>query len=218
MRALIVGGGEVGAYLAEVLGDQGHAVSVIESESGRASAISEETKAMVLMGDGTDIQVLRNGDVHRADWVLAVTGRDEDNIVACQLATTLGAKRVLARLNDPKNRATFDALDIPVVGVSDLIAKVISAEVEVDVREAVRVALIGRGQVSLLELEIPLHVSSRKVIDLQLPHPTILVTVMRGDEVIVPGAETMIEPGDRVLAVTNVELEVPLREVLCPVA
>ncbi len=218
MRALIVGGGEVGAYLAEVLGDQGHAVSVIESESGRAAAISEETKAMVLMGDGTDIQVLRNGDVHRADWVLAVTGRDEDNIVACQLATTLGAKRVLARLNDPKNRATFDALGIPVVSVSDLIAKVISAEVEVDVREAVRIALIGRGQVSLLELEIPLHVSPRKVIDLQLPHPTILVTVMRGDEVIVPGAETMIEPGDRVLAVTNVELEVPLREVLCPVA
>ncbi len=218
MRALIVGGGEVGAYLAEVLGDQGHAVSLIESEAGRASTIGEETRAIVLLGDGTDIQVLRDGDVHRADWVLAVTGRDEDNLVACQLATTLGAKRVLARLNDPRNWATFDALDIPVVGVSDLIAKVISAEVEVDVREAVRVALIGRGQVSLLELEIPPHVEPRKVIDLDLPHPTILVTVIRSDDVLVPGAETMIEPGDRVLAVTNVELEVALREVLCPVA
>ena len=53
MRALIVGGGEVGAYLAQVLGAQGHTVSLIESDSKRATAISETTKAMVLLGDGT---------------------------------------------------------------------------------------------------------------------------------------------------------------------
>ena len=218
MRALIVGGGEVGTYLAQVLGTQGHTVSLIESDPERAAAISESTEAIVLLGDGTDIKVLRDGDVHRADWVLAVTGRDEDNIVACQLSTTLGARRVLARLNDPKNRQTFDALHIPVVAVTDLMVKVISAEVEVDVQEAVRVALLGRGQVSLLKLEIPAHASPRKVIDLELPNPTILVSVMRGDEVIVPGADTTIEPGDRVLAITNVDQEVDLRGVLCPVA
>lgn len=218
MRALIVGGGNVGAYLAQVLGEQGHSVSLVENDPHRTAAISEATGALVLQGDGTDIQVLRDGGVHRADWVLAVTGRDEDNLVACQLAMTLGAKRVLARLNDPKNRATFDALHIPVVAVTDLMVKVISAEVEVDVEEAVRVALIGRGKVSLLQLEIPMHVSPRKVIDLELPQPTILVSVMRGDEVIVPGANTMIEPGDQVLAITDVDQEVPLRGVLCPAA
>lgn len=218
MRALIVGGGEVGAYLAQVLGAQGHTVSLIESDSKRATAISETTKAMVLLGDGTDIQLLRDGDVHRADWVLAVTGKDQDNIVACQLSMTLGAKRVLARLNDPKNRHTFDALHIPVVAVTDMMVQVISAEVDLDVQEAVRVALLGRGQVSLLSLEIPSHASPRKVIDLELPHPTILVTVMRGEEVLVPGAETIIQAGDRVLAVTNVDQEVALRGVLCPVA
>lgn len=218
MRALIVGGGEVGAYLAQVLGAQGHTVSLIESDSKRATAISETTKAMVLLGDGTDIQLLRDGDVHRADWVLAVTGKDQDNIVACQLSMTLGAKRVLARLNDPKNRHTFDALHIPVVAVTDMMVQVISAEVDLDVQEAVRVALLGRGQVSLLKLEIPSHASPRKVIDLELPHPTILVTVMRGEQVLVPGAETIIQAGDRVLAVTNVDQEVALRGVLCPVA
>ena len=218
MRALIVGGGEVGAYLVEVLEAQGHTVSVIESDPERAAVISETTGAMVLLGDGTDIQLLRDGDVHRADWVLAVTGSDEDNIVACQLSMTLGAKRVLARLNNPKNRHTFDALHIPVVAVTDLMAKVISAEVEVDVQEAVRVALLGRGRVSLLELEIPSHASPRKVIDLELPRPTILVMVMRGDEVMVPGANTIIQPGDRVLAVTDVDQEVALRGVLCPAA
>ena len=215
MRTLIVGGGKVGSYLARELDEAGHAVTVIESNPKRALMVGEDTGALVLEGDGTDIRLLEEGDVHRADWVLAVTGRDEDNIVSCQLAATLGARRVLARLNDPKNRPTFDALGIPVVSVTDLMAQVIGREVEVDVGEAVRLATLGRGQVSIVELEVPEGCPSQRVIDMQLPAPTILVAVNRGEAVIVPGAATIIESGDRVVAITNVENESLLRTVLC---
>jgi trk system potassium uptake protein TrkA len=215
MRTLIIGGGKVGSYLARELDSAGHAVTVIESDQTRATYVGESTNALILWGDATAIRLLEEGDVHRADWVLAVTGRDEDNIVACQLAATLGAPRVLARLNDPKNRSTFDALGIPVVAVTDLMVQVISREVEVDVEEAVRIALIGRGQISLVEIEIPTGVVPQKVIDMSLPDRTILVSVMRGEEVVVPGPYTIIEAGDRVLAVTNVRNENAVREVLC---
>jgi len=217
MRSLIIGGGKVGSYLARELDSAGHHVTVIESDLGRATEVGESTNALVLHGDATDIRLLEEADIHRSDWVLAVTGRDEDNIVASQLAATLGAPRVLARLNDPKNRATFDALGIPVVAVTDLMVQVISREVEVDVDEAVRVALLGRGKISLLEIEIPAGVEPHKVIDMSLPDRTILVTVMRGDDVVVPGPYTVIEGGDRVLAVTSVENETTVREVLCKV-
>lgn len=217
MRTLIIGGGKVGSYLAREMETAGHHVTVIESDLGRATEVGETTNALVLHGDATDIGLLEEADLHRADWVLAVTGRDEDNIVACQLAATLGATRVLARLNNPKNRSTFEALNIPVVAVTDLMVQVISREVEVDVGEAVRVALLGRGQISLLEIEVPAGVEPRKVIDMGLPERTILVSVMRADEVVVPGPYTVIEPGDRVLAVTNVENESSVREVLCKV-
>ncbi|MCP4223208.1 MAG: hypothetical protein GY773_07705, partial [Actinomycetia bacterium] len=183
----------------------------------RARQVGERTKVLVLHGDGTDIRLLEEADVHRSDWVLAVTGRDEDNIVACQLAVTLGATRVLARLNDPKNRSTFEALKIPVVAVTDLMVQVISREVAVDVEEAVRIALLGRGQISLIEIEIPTDVEPQKVIDLSLPDRTILVSVMRGNDVVVPGPYTVIESGDRVLAVTNVENETAVREELCKI-
>lgn len=215
MRTLIIGGGKVGSYLAKELDSAGHHVIVIESDLGRATQVGETTNALVLHGDATDIGLLEEADLHRSDWVLAVTGRDEDNIVACQLAATLGASRVLARLNDPKNRSTFDALKIPVVAVTDLMVQVISREVEVDVQEAVRVALLGRGTISLLEIEVPAGVQPQKVIDMSLPGRTILVSVMREDEVVVPGPYTIIEAGDRVLAVTNVENETIVREVLC---
>jgi len=215
MRSIIIGGGKVGSYLARELEKTGHSVTVIESDRRRAAAVTESTDALVLVGDATDVSLLQEADVHRADWVLAVTGRDEDNIVACQLTATLGAPRVLARLNDPKNRSTFEALEIPVVAVTDLMVQVISHEVETDVGEAVRVALLGRGRVSLLEIEIPEGVQPKKVIDMGLPDRTILVTVMRGDDVVVPGPYTVVEAGDRVLAVTNVENESTVRDTLC---
>ena len=155
MRIVIIGGGKVGSYLTRVMREAGHVVAVIEQDAGRAESIAEETEALVLEGDGTDVELLNTAGVDRADWVLAVTGQDEDNLVACQLATTLGANRVLARLNNPGNRPTFEALNIPVVAVTDLMVQVISREVQADVGELVRLALLGRGQVSLLEVSIP---------------------------------------------------------------
>jgi trk system potassium uptake protein TrkA len=121
---------------------------------------------------------------------------------------------VLARLNNPRNRPTFEALGIPVVAVTDLMVQVISREVQADVGELVRLALLGRGQVSLLEVSIPDDTDEPEVIDLDLPEPSILVTVVRGEEVVVPRANTRLRPGDRVLAVTTVENEGILRSAL----
>lgn len=214
MRIVIIGGGKVGSYLTRVMREAGHVVAVIEQDAGRAENIAEETEALVLEGDGTDVELLNTAGVDRADWVLAVTGQDESNVVACQLAATLGASRVLARLNNPRNRPTFEALGIPVVAVTDLMVQVISREVEADVGELVRLALLGRGQVSLLEVSIPDDTDEPEVIDLDLPEPSILVTVVRGDAVVVPRANTRLRPGDRVLAVTTVDNEGLLRSAL----
>jgi trk system potassium uptake protein TrkA len=214
MRIVIIGGGKVGSYLTRVMREAGHVVAVIEQDAGRAESIAEETEALVLEGDGTDVELLNTAGVDRADWVLAVTGQDESNVVACQLAATLGASRVLARLNNPRNRPTFEALGIPVVAVTDLMVQVISREVQADVGELVRLALLGRGQVSLLEVSIPDDTDEPEVIDLDLPEPSILVTVVRGEKVVVPRANTRLRPGDRVLAVTTVDNEGLLRSAL----
>lgn len=215
MRLVIVGGGKVGSYLTRVLRVAGHVVAVIEQDAGRAAGLAEETEALVLEGDGTDVELLKTAGADRADWLLAVTGLDENNVVACQLGATLGANRVLARLNNPRNRPTFEALGIPVVAVTDLMVQVISREVEADVGELVRLALLGRGQVSLLEVQIPDDTDEPEVVDLDLPQPSILVSVVRGDEVIVPKATTRLVPGDRVLAITAVDNEGVLRRALC---
>ncbi len=205
MRMLLVGGGKVGAYLARQLEGEGHVVTVIEDDPQRAQTIAESGDILVFQGDGTDVGLLRSADVDRADWVVGVTGRDEVNLVACQLALTLGAARVLARLNDPRNRPTFEALEIPVVAVTDLLAHVISQEVGVE--DLQRIALLGGGRISLVERTVGDSFPATKLLDLTLPQPALLVTVVRNGEVFVPTASTSLRPGDRVMAVTSIENE-----------
>lgn len=216
MRTLIVGGGKVGSYLARALATAGYTVTVVELDPVKAQTLGDRSNLLVLAGDGTDVDVLNNANAARSDWVLAVTGRDEANLVACQLARTLGAARVLARLNDPRNRATFDALDLPVVAVTDMIVDVISQEVRVEVSELERLRVLGAGKLSLVEIDIPDGAAVRTVLEIELPPQSILVTLLRGEEVSVPNAGTQLRAGDRVLAVTAIENESDLRLALAP--
>lgn len=205
MRVTLIGAGKVGSYLARELHEGGHVVTVIEESHGHAQTLSDDSKVLVLEGDGTDIRLLKAADTGRADWVLAVTGLDEVNLVACQLATTLGARKVLARLNNPLNRPTFDALDIPVVAVTDVMATLISREVEVP--EFRHVTLLGRGEISVYEIDIPEDFDPKPVAELRLPVGALLVALVRGDETRVPTAGTMVKAGDQVTAVSSVDLE-----------
>jgi len=214
VRTLIIGGGKVGSYLARALSSNGHTITIIEADSDRAQGLGDRSRFLVLAGDGTEVDVLNRADAARSDWVLGVTGKDEANLVACQLAKTLGAKRVIARLNDPRNRATFDALKLPVVAVTDLISDVISQEVQAEVSEIERLRVLGAGKLSLVEIDIPDDAPVRTVLELDLPPQSVLVTHLRGEVVSVPNATTQLRPGDRVLAVTAIEHEAELREAL----
>lgn len=214
MRTLIIGGGKVGSYLARALSSNGHTITIIEADPERAKSLGDRSRSLVLAGDGTQVDVLNRADAARSDWVLGVTGKDEANLVACQLAKTLGAKRVIARLNDPRNRPTFEALELPVVAVTDLIVNVISQEVQVEVSEIERLRVLGAGKLSLVEIDIPDDAPVRSVLEVDLPPQSVLVTHLRGEMVSVPNAATQLRPGDRVLAVTAIEHEADLRAAL----
>jgi trk system potassium uptake protein TrkA len=203
VRAIVVGGGKVGGYLGRTLTSEGHTVTVVEESKEKARRLADLPKLLVIIGDGTEVEVLNKADAARSDWVVAVTGRDEDNLVACQLARTLGAKRVIARLNDPMNAPTFSALDIPVVAVTDMIVRVISHEVQIEAEKLERVTLLARGELSLVEVDIPDETPVRRLADASLPGMTVLVALLRDDEVFIPHGDTEIRPGDRVLAVTK---------------
>jgi trk system potassium uptake protein TrkA len=214
VRIVIVGGGKVGGYLTHQLNDAGYTVTVCEQDPARAERLAEAGNGLVINGDGTDVEVLTGARVDRADWLLAVTGADETNLVACELGLTLGNPRTLARLNDPRNRPTFDALKIPVVAVTDLIGEVI--ERALDPAQLERITLFGRGALSLIEVEIPHTAKPRRVEEIGLPPETLVVAVLgeTGLVATVPGSDTVVGPGSKVMAVTTLEREPQVRDAL----
>ena len=86
MYVLIVGGGKVGFYLSRELLMQGHEVLVIERSEQRVDRIQEELGNVVIHGDGCELSVLGRAGASRCDAIVAVTGDDEDNLIACQVA------------------------------------------------------------------------------------------------------------------------------------
>lgn len=103
MKVIVVGGGKVGYFLAQTLTEHGHEPHIVEKDKHLCAKIANELDYPVVCGDGTLIEVLEGAGARDAEGLVAVTGRDEDNLVACQLAKQyFGIKKTVARVNNPK--------------------------------------------------------------------------------------------------------------------
>ncbi|MGD0205599.1 MAG: TrkA family potassium uptake protein, partial [Dehalococcoidia bacterium] len=113
MYIIIVGGGKVGYYLAKQLVEDGHEVLVIEKDAAKCQQIADELGDIAVRGDGCEGTTLDAAGTGRADLFIAVTGDDEDNLVACQVAKNkFDVRRTVARINNPKNEIIFKKLGI----------------------------------------------------------------------------------------------------------
>ncbi len=114
MRVVIVGAGHDGFYLAERLIAEGQDVVVIEADEGKAARVGDRLDAMVIVGNGASPSVLRRAGAERADLVLAVSDADGANVMACHSAKELGARRTVARVEDPDLREVSPGLGVDV--------------------------------------------------------------------------------------------------------
>jgi len=213
VKVVVIGGGKVGGHLAGVLTEKKASVVVVELSETRARSLAQQSKALVIEGDGTDVRILEEADCAHADYLVAVTGSDEDNLVACQLArTAFGCERVLARVNDPRNERTFEALGVPRVSVTGLFVQLLGQHL--DVQDLNRVAALGHGEAALIEIEVPPGRSPAAVAALGLPDSTVLAAIRRDDRVIIPTGTDQVQPGDKVMVVTFIHNEEQVRAVI----
>ena len=216
MFVLIVGGGNVGYYLAARLAGNRHTVSIIEKDKAICDKLAGALDVLVVNGDGCDPRVLQEAGIERADVVAAVTGDDEDNFIICQLAKeTFNLKRTVARVNDPRNTHTFSELgvDVPVDGTA-ILAKIIEEEVSLD--DFVNLMTFKRGKLALVRVDLPdaSPVVNKKIMDIRLPSDSVFVSIIRGEDVIVPKGDTILLPKDDVVALTLIENERQLLDAL----
>jgi len=217
MRVIIVGGGKVGAYLAEML-DEKHDVTLIEQNIDKSRVLEGILENVnVINGDGCEPPVLEGAGVSVVDLVLAVTGDDEDNLVVSYLSKfTYEVPKVVSRVNNPKNRWLFTPSWGVDVGVSspEIISRIVDEEVTLG--EVITVMKLRASDIGLVEITLPEDATAvgKKLSELALPPETVIVTVVREDAMMIPAADTVLNKGDRVLAMTNVNNQQALENVL----
>ena len=216
MYVIIVGAGKVGWNLGRELLEKGHEVTLLENDRNRYQTVEQELEHSIQYGDGTELWVLERAGISRADMVIAVTGDDEDNVLICQVAKEkYMVDQIIARVNNPRNKQWFELLGIrPVVSATDLILRLI--EHEVPKYGLVHLLDLEKERLEIIELLLGegSPVAGQRVGDLELPEGSLLISVLRGGNGFVPGPETVLEPGDEVLAVLDPGLEEELKDVL----
>ena len=214
MYIIIVGGGRVGYYLTKALLDEGHEVLVIEKSAIVYETINEELGAISIRADGCEASTLADVGTGRADMLVAVTGDDEDNLVACQIAKhKYNVPRTIARLRNPRRESLFKKLGVDVtVSSTQIILEVI--EHEVPTHPLTHLLNISDRGVEIVNIKVPPESTTvgKTVKELPLPKRIKLALIIPKEGTPhMPSVNTTIKEWDEIIALIPPELEEELR-------
>jgi trk system potassium uptake protein TrkA len=202
-RIVIVGGGNVGVFLAESI-EQNYAganVKLIESEKAAAErAAAALTRTTVIVGDALDPEILGEANVANAETIVVVTNEDEVNVLTALLAKRQGCSRAVALINNPVFGPLVTNLGIDVVVSPRAIT--VSTILQHVRRGRIRaVHSLGEGVGEVIEgdaLETSPLVG-KPLKDIDLPDGVVVGALVRGEDVIIPRGDTVIKTGDRIV-------------------
>lgn len=202
-RVVIAGGGNIGVRLGLAL-EQTNQVKIIERDPKRARQISEQVnKAIVLVGDAADEQLLLEENVDSVDVFCALTNSEEANILSSMLAKSLGAHKVMALINRPSYVDLVESgnIDIAIspqqITIGSLLAHVRRGDV-------VKVHSLRRGSAEAIEAiahgnKDTSNVVGRSIEQIDLPKGSTILALVRNEQVIVAHHDTVIESDDHVI-------------------
>ncbi len=213
---VIMGGGRVGYYLGRTLLEEGHEVTLLESNPEIFGMVSRQLDCPVLFGDGTTHSIQEKAGTGRCDVFVAVTNHDQDNLIGCQVAKRdFGVAKTIARVKNPKNESVMQQLGVDVtVSSTAIISSLIESEVPT---HKIRTLLSLRaGQLEIMEymLDGGSPAVGRQIKDLTMPPNCNIVTILRDGGAVVPRGETAFQSRDVVLALADLADEPHLRKLL----
>ena len=205
MYIIIIGAGNLGYYLTQLLLEEGHDVVVIEKLEEKCKHISSELDVVVKKGDATSAKVLGDAGIKEADAVVALTGSDETNMVISLMAKELGAKSVATRIGKVEYDETvlkklgIDIVIHPEAAAAGYIAELITKP------EVLDLAFISRGDAEIMEIAVkPKNkIIGRKIREIEHPAGSAIVALIKNDNLEIPDLDAVIEEGMKVLILTK---------------
>lgn len=208
MRVIIVGAGEVGFHLAERLSLENQDVVLVEMDPDRAERASELLDVMTVQGNGASIPILEQAGIRNASMLLAVTSKDEVNLISCLAATRLGVEYTIARISNPDYYTRGSVLSRERLGIDLMINPEREAAREtfqlLQTAAATDVANFAHNQVQLIGLVVregaPVAGKSvaRLAAEINKEYRFVLAAIVREGETIIPDGSSRVLAGDQI--------------------
>lgn len=208
---MIMGGGKTGYYLSKRLLEYGMAVTIIEQDRVRSKALSEEFRdALIINGDGTDIEVLQEERIEQMDAFISVTGFDEQNLLMALMAKQSGCHKVVAKISRSNYETLVDRLPIdnafnPItISIGNIIRFIHN-------NETLLPSLMLAGQTEITELMADENtiIVGHTLAEIPFPKGIKLGAVIRNNEVLKPLVTLKIQEKDRLILFSHKRNAVP---------
>jgi len=200
-RVIIVGGGQTGTALAEALDGTRVSTKLIDRNAQRCEELAQELKKVIVInGDGTDRELLLEENVESADFLVAITGDEESNVLISLLAKGLGAKKTITRINKLSYIPLVSSIGIDTV-VSSRLSAIRAILQHIRKGKIISVAPLKGEHAEAIEAEAlgTSDIVNKPLTRIRFPKGAIIGAVVRGDEIIIPRGDTVIEEKDRLI-------------------
>lgn len=206
MHIIIVGCGSTGKALANHLVSEGHEVVIVESDEEHAKTLAESMDALIIHGDGSTTEILKDAGIEKADAIAISTPDDNTNLTICQIAKKFKVPRIVSRVNDPAKKDLYLGLDIT-AAISPSAAVVSYIKNALTQSSSKSMISIANGNAEILEVRVSKDEhDNMKIKDIGLPSGSVVGAVYRDGEVLIGSEDTKVRKGDLLTIVTKTDV------------
>lgn len=208
MKIVMAGGYKKADFLARSALSKGHHVTIIHNDENFCRFLSRTHNAAVICGDASKPYILADANIAGSDIIIALTPKDADNLVICELAHKVyGVKRTLAIVSNPKNVEVFKKLGINAVSATHIVAGII--EQMATVNEIADLIPLEQGQIVLMELVVRANypICGKSLMEINMPEQAIIGCIIRDVSSIIPKGKTIIQPDDKLLILSPPQIQ-----------